>query len=77
MKSPRAQELNRAVIYYLAKDMQPFIRWKNLGLGNCLLHFQGTSFLPEGTLQSKSFTEIREKHVMPKLSKLPFFCCYN
>ena len=23
MKSPRAQELNRAVIYYLAKDMQP------------------------------------------------------
>ena len=82
LKSSRAHELNRAVMYYLAKDMQPLYTVEKPGFRKLLATLDSRYQLPSRRHFAEQelprlYTEVREKHVMPKLSKLTFFCCYN
>ena len=78
VKSPRAQELNRAVMYYLAKDMQPLYTVEKPGFRKLLATLDSRYQLPSRRHFAEQelprlYTEVRDKHVMPKLSKLTFF----
>lgn len=77
-KSPRTLELNRAVLYHLAKDMQPLYTVEKPGFRKLLATLDSKYQLPSRRHFAEQelprlYTEVREKHVMPKLSKLTFF----
>ena len=77
-KSPRALELNRAVVYYLAKDMQPLYTVEKPGFKKLLATLDSRYQLPSRRHFAEQelprlYADVREKNVMPKLSKLSFF----
>ena len=78
LKSPQALELNRAVVYYLAKDMQPLYTVEKPGFKKLLATLDSRYQLPSRRHFAEQelprlYADVREKNVMPKLSKLSFF----
>ena len=70
--------MNRTVLYHLAKDMQPLYTVEKPGFRKPLATLDSKYQLPSrrhfaAQELPRLYTEVREKHVMPKLSKLTFF----
>lgn len=77
-KSPRARELNRAVAYYLAKDMQPFYSVEKPGFRNLVSKLDPRYVLPSRKCFSETeipclYNETRDGVVKPALQKAKYF----
>ncbi len=77
-KSLRAQELNRAVAYFIAKDMQPLHTVDKPGFRRLLSTLDPKYSLPSRKHFTKQeiqrlYSEVRDEVVMPKLRNLKYF----
>ena len=77
-KSLRAQELNRAVMYFIAKDMQPLYTVEKPGFRHLISTLDARYNIPSRKYFTKRelpklYCEVRDEVVMPKLREMKYF----
>ena len=76
--SPQAQELNAAVAYYLAKDMQPYYTVERPGFRKLIFKLNPRYHMPSRKYFSQQeiprlYTKVKESVVNPKLAEIEYF----
>ena len=76
--SPQAQELNAAVAYYLAKDMQPYRTVERPGFRKLILKLNPRYQMPSRKYFSQQeiprlYTKVKHTVVNPKLAEIEYF----